>query len=95
MNLSILAAGEAVDGEDYTGIFNRRVRWSPGDIQTRFELGTGGSDMAFEVTILDDLVAEPTEYFEVHFTIDNTGYAYPRRVGRVTILDNDGDDGGM
>ena len=75
------------------GIFNRRLRWSPGETLTRVVLGTGGSDQFFIITILDDLIPEQDEYFEVQFEIANTGYAYPNAVGRVTILDDDG--GGM
>ncbi len=52
--------------------------------------------MDFDVTIINDEVAEETEYFEVHFYVDaqanSGGYAFPSSIVRVTILD---DDGGM
>ena len=52
------------------------------------------NDMPFDVTIIDDDVDEGTEYFEVHFFVDNqrnsAGYAFPSSIARVTIFDDDG-----
>ena len=56
------------------------------------------NDMPFNVMIINDDVDEGTEYFEVHFFVDNQtnsgGYAFPSSIARVTIFDDDGDDGG-
>ena len=53
-------------------------------------------DRAFEITIIDDSIAEPPgrEYFEIDLTLNPTGsirngFFYPRAVGRVTIIDDD------
>ena len=53
---------------------------------------TGNRDIPFDITIVNDDVAEPTEYLEVHFINNQTvgvGYAYPSAIARVTILDDD------
>ena len=51
-------------------------------------------DLDFDVAIIDDDVAESTEYFEVHFFVDSqaksAGYAFPSSIARVTIFDDDG-----
>ena len=68
-----------------------RIRWQANQRLSRHDLGNGGAnDVPFTVTIIDDDIPEPTEYFEVHFEVQSTGYAYPSAIGRVTILDNDG-----
>lgn len=80
-------------GSDFVSLSGVRTRWSPGATQSRAVLGDGGvRDVFFDITIIDDSNPEPTEYFEVHFEVQSTGYAYPSAIGRVTILDND--DGG-
>ena len=54
----------------------------------------GNRDPPFTVPIVDDDVMEPTEYFEVHFFVDDQpssgGYAFPSAIARVTIFDDDG-----
>ena len=83
-------------GSDYVSLSGVRTRWQAGETLSRFELGTGsGNDVAFEVTILDDDIPEPTEYFEVHFEVQSTGIGFPSTIGRVTILDDDTGSGGM
>lgn len=73
------------------GISNQRVRFQPEAVLPR----TGPRDPPFVVTIIDDSFAEDTEYFEIPFEIQTSGYAVPRAVGRVTILDNDEGAPGM
>lgn len=47
------------------------------------------NDAPFTITILDDEIEEPTEYLEIHFTVETTGFAFPDAIARVTILDDD------
>ena len=51
------------------------------------------NDAPFTITITNDDISEPTEYFEVHFRVATTGFAFPDMVARVTILDDDGGKG--
>ncbi len=60
-----------------------RLRWTPESVNLN------PRDDPFTVTIVDDEVAENTEYFEVFFEVDVNGYPFPG-VARVTILDDDG-----
>ena len=73
--------GGAVPDADFIARSGVRIRWRPEETEPR-EL--------FQIMIVDDEIAESDEYLEVTFVIDSTGYAFPRAVGRVTILDNDG-----
>lgn len=78
-------------GTDYQSIIRRRVVFLPDQVDPRM----GSNDVPFDITIVGDDIAEPTEYLEVHFVIDLTdtqgsGYAYPTAIARVTILDDDG-----
>ncbi len=63
-----------------------RIRWAPGERLS----GRGDS---FQFMIVDDDIGESTEYLEIAFDISSTGFAYPRAVGRVTILDDDSPPG--
>ena len=82
-------------GFDYNPISNRRIRWSPNEVDPRNDTD---NDAPFTITIIDDDVEEPTEYFEVFFRVTTTGFAFPDAVARVAILDDDGrklGEGGM
>ena len=85
-----LSEGRAVEGGDFIPITNRRIRWTvrPGDDPVNPRIGR--NDAPFIVTIVDDNIAEPTEYFEVHYTVETNGIALPDAIARVTILDDDG-----
>ena len=74
--------GQAVVGSDYTAVDSTKLRFQPNQVDLN------PKDPPFTVTILDDESAEPTEYFEVFFTIDVNGYPFPG-VARITILDDD------
>ena len=85
---SLHAEGGAAAGSDYLALSGVIIRWQANQRLSRFDLGN--NDVPFDVTIIDDDIPEPTEYFEVHFEVQSTGYAYPSAIGRVTILDDDG-----
>ena len=74
-------------GSDYTAVGRTRIRFKPNDVDPP------ESDAKFVIQITDDNVAESTEYFEVFFTVDVNGYAFPG-VARVTIIDNEAGSGG-
>lgn len=85
--------GGAQEGSDFIPIKDRRIRWSlrPQDDRVNPRTDTA-NDAPFVISITDDDIPEPTEYLEVRFRIDSTGYAFPSAIARVTILDDD--DGG-
>lgn len=87
--LFIFAAGVALEGSDgdFLAITNRRIRWRPDTVDPRTDTA---NDAPFTITIIDDDILEDTEYLEVHFTVETTGFAFPDAIARVTILDNDG-----
>ena len=73
-----------------------RIRWQADQVDPRYIPTPTGNDPAFEITIIDDDVAEPPgrEYFEIDLSLNPTGtnrngFFYPRAVGRVTIIDDD------
>ena len=78
--------GLAVAGSDYEEVLQRRVRWKPNKVDPRNDTA---NDAPFIIVIVDDDIEEPTEYFEVYFTVETTGFAFPDSVARVTILDDD------
>jgi len=84
--------GGALESSDYVPLTGRRIRWAPNAVDPRT---TTANDAPFNVMIVNDDIAEPTEYFEVHFTVETTGYAFPDAVARVTILDDDGGEGSV
>ena len=90
-HLILFLAGGAEAGSDYNSITRRRIIFLPGQVDAR----SNSADIPFDITIIGDIIPEPTEYLEVHFAIDGgdtqgSGYAYPSAIARVTILDNDG-----
>ena len=73
-----------------------RIRWLENQVDPRYIPNPTGNDPAFEITIIDDSIAEPPgrEYFEIDLSFNPTGdnrngFFYPRAVGRVTIIDDD------
>ena len=73
-----------------------RIRWLADQVDPRYIPTPTGNDPAFEITIIDDSIAEPPgrEYFEIDLSLNPTGivrngFFYPRAVGRVTIIDDD------
>ena len=76
-------------GSDFEELSNFAIRWTANSEQPRYITSPNNANQPFTVTILDDDIPEPTEYFEVHFEVENTGFAFPSAIGRVTILDND------
>ena len=73
-----------------------RIRWLADQVDPRYIPTPTRNDPAFEITIIDDSVAEPPgrEYFEIDLTLNPTGgsrngFFYPSAVGRVTIIDDD------
>ena len=89
-------------GVDYVRLPSRgdgngfRIRWQADQVDPRYIPTPTGNDPAFEITIINDDIAEPPgrEYFEIDLTLNPTGsnrngFFYPRAVGRVTIIDDD------
>ena len=74
---------------DYIPITDRRVRWTRAQVDRVNPRNDTPNDIPFIITIVNDNIAEPTEYLEVHFTITSNGFAFPRAIARVTILDDD------
>ena len=84
-----LSEGGAVEDGDFMPITSRRIRWTvrPGDDPVNPRIGS--NDAPFLITIVNDNILEPTEYFEVHYTVESYGIAVPDAIARVTILDDD------
>ena len=84
-------AGGAIAGQDYMARDGPRQIFLAGSVDPRRD---GNRDPPFTVPIVNDDVAEGTEYFEVHFDVDDQpnsgGYAFPSAIARVTIFDDDG-----
>ena len=80
----LLPEGGAKEITDFTPIPERRIRWRRGQVDPRDD------EQPFTIDITDDDITEETEYLEVHFRVDNNGYAFPSAIARVYILDNDG-----
>jgi hypothetical protein len=87
---AISVEGRAGEGTDFIPIIDRRIRWGvrPGFDRVNPRTATA-NDAPLRISIIDDDVSEPTEYFEVHFVVDSTGFASPDAIARITILDND------
>ena len=71
-----------------------RIRWLADQVDPRYIPNPTENDLAFEITIVNDTIPEPIEYFEIDLTLNPTGdsrngFFYPRAVGRVTIIDDD------
>ena len=76
---------------DYMPLSDFQIRWLADQVDPSY---TTGLDPAFVVTIINDDIPEPREYFEIELTLsptgnDSNGFFYPRAVGRVTIIDDD------
>lgn len=77
---------------DYIQLSNFRIRWRADQVDPRYIPHPTAPDPAFVITIVDDNVPEPREYFEIDLTLNpsgRNGFFYPRAVGRVTIIDDD------
>ena len=71
-----------------------RIRWQEDQVDPRYIPTPSSADPVFEVTIIDDDIPEPAEYFELVLTFNEGGSSrngifYPNAVGRVTIVDDD------
>ena len=79
--------------------FDFRIRWQPDQVDPSYIVDSDpilNQDPVFEITIIDDSIAEPPgrEYFEIDLSLNpgggnRNGFFYPRAVGRVTIIDDD------
>ena len=73
-----------------------RIRWLADQVDPRYIADSPpnfNNDPVFEITIMNDTIPEPVEYFEIDLTLNpsgnRNGFFYPRAVGRVTIIDDD------
>ena len=86
-----------VAGTDYFAKSDFRIRWFENDVDPRYISEPSENDQVFQFTIIDDEIEESlVEYFEIDFVLNPSGNGrngvfVPQAVGRVTILDNDGD----
>ena len=74
--------------------FGFRIRWLENEVDPRYIENPTDNDPVFEITIMNDAIPEPVEYFEIDLGLNPTGdnrngFFYPRAVGRVTIIDDD------
>ena len=69
--------GQASVGNDFVARTSQRILFRPDSVDPTVT-------NPFDVTIVDDNVPESTEYFEVHFTVDEQrnsgGYAFPSAI---------------
>ena len=89
-DLCIDAAGVNMD---YMPLSDFQIRWLRDAVDPRYIPTPTANDPVFQITILDDDIAEPREYFEIDLTLNvvnnRNGFFFPRAVGRVTIIDDD------